>query len=90
MNVCTPALNNFHDACEHREAKTLAAAGNDANDAAVVAVWQAGLAREETRDSYRVIRLPPRSQAFRGGDRCATRQLPRIHDAGKKARCARS
>ncbi len=57
-------LNNFtHDARVHKEAQTLAAAGYAIT---VVALWQPGLAKEETRSGYRVRRLHLRSRAWRG------------------------
>lgn len=56
-------LNEFtHDARVQREAKALAAANHNVT---VVALWKAGLKREEERDGYRVVRLHLRSRGWR-------------------------
>lgn len=57
-------LNNFtHDVRVHKEAQALAAAGYNVT---VIALWQPGLAKEETRSGYRVHRLRLYSRSWRG------------------------
>jgi len=57
-------LNNMtHDARVHKEAKTLALTGYEVT---VAALWQAGLAEQESQAGYRVLRLRLRSRRWRG------------------------
>ncbi len=57
-------LNNFtHDARVHKEAQALAEAGYAVT---VIALWQPGLAEEETGAGYRVHRLRLYSRGWRG------------------------
>jgi len=62
--VAMLVLNNFtHDARVHKEAQALAEAGYAVT---VIALWQPGLAEEETGAGYRVRRLRLYSRGWRG------------------------